>query len=443
LSCALDLTEGQAMGHAIRTCIIGLRIADVLGLSCEERDQLYLATLLKDAGCSSNAARMVAIFGCDDIEAKFDGKICDWCRVSEAVRYAARHTLPGASPARRLAKLAALMRLRGRAMHLLTEARCTQGADVARLLGLGEAVAQAIYSTDEHWDGQGAAQGLRGEEIPLLARIVCLSQTVEVYATTFGVPAAFSMIRERSGRWFDPELAHAAEAFESDDAFWDEVKRRPRARLAEDVGPALRRSVTAASVDAVCAAFARIIDAKAAFTAAHSARVASYAVHIGRNLSMDAETCADLHRAGLLHDLGKLGVPNRILDKPDSLTDAEFAVIRRHPRYTEQVLSRIPSFERVTVIAAAHHERLDGSGYFRGKSGIDLTLPMRVLAVADVFDALTADRPYRASLTVERAIGLLESDAARGKLDRDVIAALREDPPNVPSGTEPAVSRIK
>jgi HD-GYP domain-containing protein (c-di-GMP phosphodiesterase class II) len=425
LSRALDLTEGQPMGHAVKVCLIALRIADELGLGERDRADLHLAMLLKDAGCSSNAAKMFALFGCDDLSAKCDSKVSDWCRLSEAAKFAVLHVGgPHASAGERLRKLRDLLRLPGRVMDALTEARCTRGADIARTLGLSKQTVDAIYHLDEHWDGQGAPHGRRGEEIPLLGRIACLSQTLEVFVTTYGVPQAYKIARQRAGRWFDPELVRAAGAFEADRAFWDEVRTRPRALLQERTGGLLRGRMTEATLDAVCDAFAGIVDAKSSFTGAHSSRVAEIAARIGTRLGLPSARVTTLRRAGLLHDLGKLAVPNLILDKPGALTDAEFAVVKRHPFYTEQVLLTIPSFSRLTEIAAAHHEKLDGSGYFRGLAAPDLDLDMRVLAVADVYDALSAERPYRGALPTEKVFEILDRDAGM-KLDADCVEALK------------------
>lgn len=426
LSCALDLTEGQPMGHAVRTCLIGLRLADELQLTEQQVASLHLTLLLKDAGCSSNAARMFALFGCDDLLAKKDAKVRDWCRISEAVQYAARHTAPGASFPERLRKMVDLLRLPGRVMDVLTEARCTRGADIARACGLGEEAAEAILNLDEHWDGQGAPQRRAGVEIPLLARIACLAQTMEVFAATYGVEGAYKVARSRAGRWFDPEIVRAAEGFESDTVFWQAAMFDPRALLADRTGPLLQGRLSEVGIDRVCDAFAVIVDAKSPFTAAHSSRVADVAVRMADHLGLSEERRVTLRRAALLHDLGKLAVPNTILDKPGELTPDEFAIIKRHPLDTERVLLPISAWSDVTRIAVAHHEKLDGSGYCRGWAASDLDLDMRVLAVADMYDAITTSRPYREAMPIEDSLALLSAEAERGRLDSDCVAAVRD-----------------
>jgi len=146
------------------------------------------------------------------------------------------------------------------------------------------------------------------------------------------------------------------------------------------------------------------------FTGRHSVGVARIATGVGETVGLDGERLRDLRRAALLHDLGKLGVSNLILDKPGKLDDAEWAAIRRHPELTERILVRVPPFEHFAVDAGAHHERLDGRGYFRGLTGEQLGWMPRILAVADVFEALTADRPYRSGLDTDEALGIMRRD---------------------------------
>jgi HD-GYP domain-containing protein (c-di-GMP phosphodiesterase class II) len=420
LSFALDLTEGQPMGHAIRTCVVGLRIAEVIGLSDTDTNNLHLALLLKDAGCSSNAARMFSLFGGNEILAKRDAKIHDWRRVTEAIKFALRHAAPQEGLGRRIEQLRQLARQPVRVMDVLTEARCTRGAEIVALLGLHPSVSETIYALDEHWDGEGAPYHRKGEAIPLLARIACLSQTLEVFVMTYGPRHAYRVIRERSGTWFDPELVQAAFDFAQDTAFWEALREHPEVLLAERTDARLQESVTEAGIDRVCAAFAQIVDAKSSFTGKHSARVAGYADQLAHLCGIGLLRRTTLRRAALLHDLGKLAIPNLILDKPDRLTEEEFAMVRKHPYYTMLILSYIPGFGRITDIAAAHHEKLDGSGYFRGVTGEQLDEEMRILVVADIFDALTAARPYRDAIQQEAALAILRKEAGT-TLDADVV----------------------
>jgi putative nucleotidyltransferase with HDIG domain len=273
---------------------------------------------------------------------------------------------------------------------------------------------EAIRALDEHWDGSGHPLGLRGEAIPLLGRILCLAQSVEVFVRTMGARGAYGMAIKRRGRWFDPALVDALLGFRDDAAFWgplEDPRAVPPVAGWEPSDRVLRADDE--QLDRVAEAFARVIDAKSPYTASHSAGVATYAQAIGAVMGMDGAQQRDLRRAGMLHDIGKLAISSRILDKPGRLTEAEFAAMKEHTRYTLQILERVQCFRHLAGIAASHHERLDGTGYHRGLAAFDLPRPARVLAVADVFDALTADRPYRAAMPVEQALAIVSEQAGR------------------------------
>jgi putative nucleotidyltransferase with HDIG domain len=228
------------------------------------------------------------------------------------------------------------------------------------------------------------------------------------------------MARDRRGTWFDPALVDALCACEDDRAFWATLDE-PRVAALEPVDRVLHAD--ADGLDRIAAAFAGIVDAKTPYTARHSEGVAEIAVRLAAHLGFDADQQRELRRAGLLHDIGKLGVSNRILDKPGKLDDAEWATMRRHPTWTLEILRRIPAFAALAEVAANHHEKLDGSGYGRGLTGASLSLPARILAVADIAEALTADRPYRGPLPVEKVLAIVASEAPHA-LDADVVAAL-------------------
>jgi HD-GYP domain-containing protein (c-di-GMP phosphodiesterase class II) len=408
LSYALDITEGQPEGHAVRTCLIGMRLADTVGFPAADRGALFYALLLKDLGCSSNAARLCAIFGADDRALKRQHRLTDWTGTLPSLGYALRHAVPSSPPWARAARVAALAvgeRGSGREM---VRTRCDRGAEIAAMLGFSEVTREAIRTLDEHWDGRGLPAGLAGEAIPLAGRIVCLAQSVEVFAARYGVEAAIAVARERRGSWFDPALVDGLRSLRRDAALWQQVSGpAPRAHLGALEPEDEVRVVEDATLDLIAEAFARVIDAKSPYTFRHSEGVAAVAVEIGRAMELEPEELSDLRRAGLLHDIGKLGVSNLILDKPGKLTEEEMAQVRLHPAYTQQILARVPAFAGIVEAASAHHERLDGKGYHLGLPGPRLSAMARALAVADVYDALTADRPYRAGLPRDEVLGML------------------------------------
>jgi putative nucleotidyltransferase with HDIG domain len=179
------------------------------------------------------------------------------------------------------------------------------------------------------------------------------------------------------------------------------------------------------TIDAICLAFAEIIDSKTPFTYRHSVGVAEAASDIARHIGLGGGELRKLRRAALLHDIGKLGVSNAILEKPGKLTAEEFSQVRQHPYHTYEILRRIPAFSDFSYDAALHHERLNGKGYWQGLMADALSLPARILAVADVFDALSAKRPYRDALPLEKVFSMMREDAPHA-LDWLCLDALME-----------------
>jgi HD-GYP domain-containing protein (c-di-GMP phosphodiesterase class II) len=417
LSYALDLTEGEPPGHATRACAIGMRIGEEIGLGEEDLHDLFYALLLKDAGCSANAARMAALFAADERDAKRTSKRVNWSQPLSAFAWSIRTVSPGGTLRDRARQLR-LIRDEGEVTRSLMRARCERGAQIARLLGLGPGTADAIRALDEHWDGGGQPEGLSGAAIPLLGRILCLAQTAEIFHASNGLEGALRVARRRSGGWFDPELVAALHATRRDRAFWSgELSPREPAerRLTADDG----------YLDQIADAFAGVVDAKSPWTYRHSDRTCVIAMSMSVLLGCDERLLGDMRRAALLHDIGKLAISNRILDKPARLTDAEFARVRQHPLFTQWILERTPGFAHLAPLAGAHHERLDGGGYPHGLTARELTVPMRVLAVADVYEALTAERPYRPAMSSDEALEEMRPEVPR-RLDGRVFDALEE-----------------
>ncbi len=442
LSHALDITEGQSRGHAERSCLIGMRIADGLGLDDDIRSSLFYALLLKDAGCSSNAAKVSALFGADDAVVKSSRRWTDTSSTSQALLHTLRTVGPRGSVLAQARHVGAVVRSGQAGARSLIELRCERGAAVARAIGLGEVAACAIIHVDEHWDGRGYPSGLSGEEISLPGRVLCLAQTAEVFWQRGGPAAACEIARRRRGTWFDPTLVDLLVACEHDESFWRSLEMPTvaaleppdRVRIADDV-----------RLDEVAHAFASVVDAKSPYTAHHSEGVTEIAVGLAELLDVDPDTRATLRRAALLHDLGKLGLSNRILDKPGQLGHAEWEEVRRHPRWSMEILGRVRAFRAVARIAGAHHERLDGSGYDRGLTAPELDAPSRILAVADVAEALSSDRPYRHGMEPDEVLRIMRRDAKRA-LDDEAVTALEQVLPawspgaHVPEPTAPAVA---
>ena len=379
--------------------MIGLRLGRALHLAPGLQAELLYALLLKDAGCSANASLVCDLFGGCDHEVKRAVWLRDWRRVPEQIAHAMAYIGRGSSLVARMRQFGkfAVRGAQGSGTEIFA-VRCERGAQIARMIGLSE-----HRRRGDPRDGRAlgrrrlSATSCSGDQTPLLARIIGLAQVVEIFwseggpdrapSTSPASGAAAGSIPSSSTRSSRPPATAG---------FWAGLSD---ARLDRDlltlVPAGLEIPADDALLDRIADAFALIIDAKSPFTFAHSARVAEYALAINDRLGDRAVDPVRLRRAALLHDIGKLTVPNTILDKPARLDPSERAVVEQHPAYTLSLLQRVPVFSAFADDAANHHEWVDGRGYSRGLSGAALSPTARILAVADVLEALTADRPYQ------------------------------------------------
>ena len=424
LTYALDITEGQPEGHSVRCCWIGLLIAEELKLDDQQTWELYYTLLLKDLGCSSNAARICELYLADDLSFKKDFKLVNGS-LPQALRFVMSHTGLQAGMAERFRAIINIFQNGGEISRELIETRCTRGADIARTMRFSEAVAQGIHDLDEHWDGSGKPEGKMGSNISLYARIALLAQVVDIFRLSGGEDAARKEIENRSGTWFDPMLVKAFRAVAARPSFWDAMNGEDLREMILDLEPQNAAiNFDEDYLDDIAAGFAQVVDAKSPFTKGHSERVALYSDMIAEEMKLDMPHRRWLKRAALLHDIGKLGVSNSILDKPSKLDDAEWVAMRRHAVETETILSRISVFKHMAPVAAAHHERLDGKGYPKNLKADDIAFESRILAVADIFDALSADRPYRAAMPMAKALSIMSEEEGIA-IDANCFAALK------------------
>ena len=410
LSYALDISEGHPTGHCVRSCWIGFHIGREIGLSVQELSHLYYTLLLKDVGCSSNAARICSLYLADDIALKQDFHLVN-DSLPQILRFVLSRTGMKAKLAERFRALVNIAMNGGTIVNELFQTRCQTGAEIVRQMRFPEPVAQGVMDLDEHWNGQGHPAGLAGEAISPLARVALIAQIADVFYASSGSQGALAELRARSGTWFEPRLVAACERAATVPGFWTMLDSPELALAVVDLSPDDERlPIDDDYLDEVAAAFAKVVDAKSPFTNGHSERVALFTDMIAEALGLDDQRRRRLKRAALLHDIGKLGVSNQILDKPDRLDEAEWAAVRHHPALGEIILSRIAAFRELSRIAGAHHERLDGKGYPRGLKGDAIDLDTRIVTAADIFDALTAERPYRAAMPVSKAFEIMAAD---------------------------------
>lgn len=423
-SYALDITEGQPAGHCLRACWIGSHIGRALGLSPQDREDLYYTLLLKDLGCSSNAARICELYEADDRAFKQGYKTVG-TGLAATIHFIASRTAKAASFPRRVGVIGHILKNGDKIAQELIVARCTRGADIARTLQFPDAVSNGIYHLDEHWDGSGRPDHLRGDAIPLASRIALLAQVADVFHTHAGRNAAIDELKRRSANWLDPVLVKAFESVATDEQFWIGLKSPFLEQRVLALAPTENaREVDDDYLDDIAAAFGKVIDAKSHFTAGHSARVADLAGRIGASMGILPSRRRWLYRAALLHDIGKLGVSNSVLDKPGPLNEREWVIMREHAAHTQAILGRVGVLADMAPIAAAHHERIDGSGYPLGLKDDQIRRETRIITVCDYFDALSSDRPYRGAMSRSETLAIIESNVGTA-IDGDCYEALR------------------
>jgi HD-GYP domain-containing protein (c-di-GMP phosphodiesterase class II) len=420
LSLGVDLGFGQPMEHVLRQCLIALRLAEQIGLDDDERAVVYYTALLVNVGCHTDAHEQAKWFG-DDIAFKSGKYDHEFRSVGGAV--AALKQLGAGRPLLHRFRLGLEFAISG---HHDFEGMIVHHAAMARLLGeeldLPQEVLDALGAAYETWDGRGWP-GLRaGVEIPVAARLAQIAEFVEVAHRVGGVDEAEALARARSGSQFDPSLA-------------DLVAKEGAMLLAEldfveawdaviDAEPALGVVLEGEKIDAALLAIANFVDLKSPYTLGHAAAVSELAASAARVLGLDLDEEEKLRRAGLIHDLGRLGVSNAIWDKPGPLGQGEWERVRLHPYLTERMLQFSSSLAPLGAIAVQHRERLDGSGYPRGLAGAAISRPARILGAADAYQAMREPRPYRSALEPDDAAAELRADVKAGRLDADAVEAV-------------------
>ncbi len=408
------------MEHVLRMCVLALGLAERLGLDESERSVVYYVALLAWVGCCADSFEQARWFG-DDIAARADYYPTDLVGANKA-RFVMRHVGAAEAPARR-ARTALEFLVSGRdAIEAMRGTHCVIAGDLAARLGLGEAVRDALREVFERWDGRGDPGRLAGTAISLPVRLVQLADVAEVFHREGGVDAAVAVARERAGAQFDPTVV---ECFceGARELVWPLGETSSWGTVI-DAQPGLRQDLSDGELDAALEAIADFADLKSPFTMGHSRGVADLAAEAGHGYGLAGDELRVLRRAGLVHDLGRLGVSNAIWDKRGALTELERERVRLHPYLTERMLSASPALAPLGALAAQHHERLDGSGYPRGLKANMLSRPARILAAADVYRAMLEPRPHRDTRSAADAADELWAEARGGRLDGDAVAAV-------------------
>jgi putative nucleotidyltransferase with HDIG domain len=420
LSLGVDLGFDQPMEHVLRQTVIALRLGDLLELPEAERPTLYYSSLLVNVACHADAHEQAKWFG-DDIALKSTKYRHDLRSLRGMV--AGLSSLGAGNPPLHRLRVGLAFAFGGhRELDESVEQHARLATRFAARLGLDDSIQAAVMASYERWDGRGWPFGLRGEAIPQAARICQFAEYVEVAHRLVGPAGALELARERSGLQFDPELSallqrHAADVFAGLESTptWDVVIRSE---------PSLGPSLHGEELEAALGAIADFVDLKSPYTLGHSRAVAELAAAAAEKLGLPEDEVTLVRRAGLLHDLGRMGVSNAIWDKKGPLGVGEQERIRFYPYLTERILRQSDALAPVCAIAVQHRERLDGSGYPRGLTAGSLSLAARTLAVADAYQTWREPRPHRAELTPTAIATRLTNESRAGRLDADAVEAV-------------------
>jgi HD-GYP domain-containing protein (c-di-GMP phosphodiesterase class II) len=418
LSLAADLGLGQPMEHGMRSCLIATRLADSLGLDQRTCDDVYWVSLLGMVGCTADSYELRQAWG-DDLALRAGMFGAGPSELSVAGYFLSRAGSDG-GPARRVREAARLLIGGMRTVVESLTTHCQVTGQLAEQLRFGPGVRDPLQHTFARWDGKGVPRGLSGEAIALPARMLVVANYIEVEHRLRGIDSAIAFSRRFAGSVMDPEVVEglvdgAAEILGGlGEHCWDDV-------VAAE--PGARPRLVGAELDAALAALGDFADLKSPWFSGHSGRVAELAAAAAAELALPRTEVIRLRRAALVHALGRAGVPNTIWDKPEALTLGERERMQLYPYYTDRILRR-GSLAELADLASASHERIDGSGYPRGLSGAAIPRSARVLAAADVYDALVSPRPYRDGLGVEQAVKAMREQVRAGRLDGDSVDAV-------------------
>lgn len=451
LSIATDLTMGQPLEFALTSCVLAMRLGERLKLDDAAMSDVFAEALLRYIGCNADTDVLASLLG-DEIAMRGDFARVDAGRPGEVlplmIRYL-RQANAGASPLRLAAAvIGGLGALHGSTKEMFA-GHCEVAQRLAVRLGFGDSVLRALGQLYERWDGRGMPRGLKGEEISVAVRVVALAQDAVTFYRLGGVDAARRIARERRGGAYDPAMvdcfcthAETALAGLQQTPAWDEVLQ---------LDPAPGGFLDAAQLDQAFRAMGDFVDIKSPFTRGHSTAVAALARDAAERARMSAAEISLAERAALLHDIGQVGISSSVWERRGPLSEREREQVRLHPYYTERILARPADLASIGAIAGLHHERVDGSGYHRAAAAHGIPAVARLVAAADVYQALLEARPHRGAMAPEQAAAVVRDEARGGRLDGDAVSAVlsaaghrtpRKRPPDQLTDREREVVRL-
>ncbi len=421
VSLATDLAHDVAAESALRDAVLAVGLARLMGWTDSDVSDAYYLALLYHIGCTGAVAAQSRLGGGDDVMVRRWMSEADHADRPRMMRIAVTKLAPQWGRSGWPQGMAAFATA-GRDMPDAFANIAEVASRLSQRLGASPRVTESLCHAYGRWDGRVFPSLPRGDGLSAIARLVHLVHVAQIYHQVGGVDVADAVVRQRSGSEFDPELArlwqqtsHELLRTLSGDSVWDQ---------ALSAEPEPHRMVGTPHLDEVSAALADFVDLASPYTHGHSTRVARLAEAAALNAGLDADEAATTRRAGQVHDLGMVSVPNRVLSKQGSLSPAEWERVRMHPHHTQRILSLAEPLRAAASIAGLHHERLDGSGYHRGLHAGALPMSARILGVAEVYQSMLEDRSWRPPRTPEEARRQLRDEVAARRLDARAVDAV-------------------
>jgi HD-GYP domain-containing protein (c-di-GMP phosphodiesterase class II) len=418
---AQDNAFGQPLESQLRSCLLASAICEEAGFDAQLTETIYWVALLRYIGCTGHAHEVATLFG-DEIAIRAQTLVHDAANPAEVMRDVFAYATAGHPPDEQEHIVEAIKAgAHDWAVHNFASG-CEVGDMLTRRLNMSDDVRDALRFTFERWNGNGFPAGASGTDIPLAMRVVHLSHDMEAIARHFSPERALDAARDRRDSTYDPELAdlfsmHGAgylERLAKVDP-WDAVL---------SLEPRPRRILEGTDLDSALEVAADFIDLKSPFMAGHSRRCADLSTAAAARLGCSDDEITTLRQAALVHEFGTTAISNSILDKTAALTRAEFDRVEVHPMLTEQMLRRTPALAALSPVAAAHHERSDGSGYHRRVRFEATNTCGHILASTDVYVGLTTDRADRPAFSPESAAAELRRLVEKGVLDQRATGAV-------------------
>jgi HD-GYP domain-containing protein (c-di-GMP phosphodiesterase class II) len=421
LSLATDVAVGQPVESGLRAALIAVGIGRAVGLDQDAtRDLLYLS-LVRMAGCTSTPEAMGSLGDVRALGTRIDALGVDFGDLRTSMPVVLRHVTDGLSPLAMVPRVVRLAGMTPSSVATMQRGHCEVAERLADRLRLGPAVAESLAFVYERWDGKGRPAGARGPAIPLLARIMNVAYHVEMHHRLGGMVAAVDMARSRSGAALDPDVVAA---FTADAgailAVLDGTSPWAAVLGAE---PEPWREIDDAGVDVAATVLSDFSEIWP-WSKGHGRRVAALVDAASGAADLGTDAPADVRRAALVHDLGALHLNPLTLDQPGPLSDLQWEDVRLHAYHSERIVTRATSLRRAGEIAGRHHERPDGGGYHRGLPPRDTPPASRLVAAADVFDALIHARPHRGAFAPDAAAAEMEQMAQQELLDPKAVSAV-------------------